>query len=111
MRKIVIAASVAALAIAPALAQSQGGSAGPGEMLLHRQTNYNGEYYTIDDNRRTKVQTDWVIRSIAIREGEKWEICAKPRYQECIPLTRSVPDATMIGLNGNQIGSVRKVDG
>jgi hypothetical protein len=111
MTRFAIAACAAAIAITPALAQSNGGSAGPGEMLLHRQPNYNGEYYTIDANRRSVVTTDWPIRSIAIRAGEKWEICSMPRYRECIQLDRSVPDATRIGLNGNQIGSVRKVTG
>jgi hypothetical protein len=111
MTRIAIAACAAALAVTPALAQSSGGSAGPGEMLLHRQPNYNGEYYYIDANRRAVVTTDWPIRSIAIHQGERWEICSMPRYKECIVLDRSVPDAALIGLTGNQIGSVRKVTG
>ena len=112
MKKIVFAASIAALAIAPGFAQSQRSvGAEAGELWLHQMVNYNGEYYAIDANRSTTVRTDWTIRSISIHEGEKWEICAMPRYRECIPLTQSLPDASRIGLEGNQIGSARRITG
>ena len=111
MRKIVIAASFAALAIAPVVAQSQAGGADAGELWLHQMVDYDGEYYAIDSNRSTTVRTDWTIRSISIHEGETWEICAMPRYRECIQLMQSVPDASRIGLEGNQIGSARRITG
>ena len=78
-----------------------------GELGLFQDKKYNGEIYTIDrDN--SAVKTDWNIRSIGIYPGEKWQICAKPRYKEpCIILDRSVHDASLIGVEG-QIGSARK---
>jgi hypothetical protein len=108
MKKILFAAVIAALAVSPALARTkEQHAANPGELILHQMTDYNGDYYTIDSN-RTSVETEWNIRSISIHEGEKWEICAKPRFRDCVELTQSLPDASTIGVEG-QIGSVRKI--
>jgi hypothetical protein len=104
---LLLAGSAAAGAPAgpPVLGQSQ---AIAGEMILYEQTNYNGDSYSVDRD-RTSVVTKWNIRSIAIHPGEKWQICAKPRYQgDCIVLPRSVNDAKLIGVLG-QIGSTRLV--
>jgi beta/gamma crystallin len=79
----------------------------PGEMILYEQVNYNGDSYMVDRD-RPSVTTKWNIRSIAIHPGEKWQICAKPRFQgDCIVLPRSVNDAKLIGVLG-QIGSTRR---
>jgi hypothetical protein len=98
----------AALAAPPAPAAPGGSPAIAGEMILYEQTDYNGESYSVDRD-RTSVTTKWNIRSIAIHPGEKWQICAKARYQgDCIVLPRSVNDAKLIGVQG-QIGSTRLV--
>ena len=77
-----------------------------GELILYKETNFNGETATID-NALTSVHTDWNIRSLKVFPGDRWQICARPRFREpCIILTRSVADATMIGIEG-QIGSAR----
>ena len=55
----------------------------------------------------SSVRTDWNIRSVSIHPGDRWQICARPRFREpCIVLDRSVHDATLIGVEG-QIGSAR----
>ena len=109
MNTVLIAAAFAALAIAPAFAKSKGqhASANSGELILHQMTDFNGDYYTINSD-RTSVQTEWNVRSISIHEGEKWQICAKPRFRECIELSQSLPDASTIGIHG-QIGSARMI--
>jgi hypothetical protein len=109
MKKLAAAAVLAVtIAATPAPAREKVRTgAQPGELILYQQAGFAGDYYTVDTNRAT-LQTDWNIRSIAIHEGEKWQICAKPRFRDCIDLTQSYADASAIGVNG-QIGSIRKV--
>ena len=78
-----------------------------GELILYKEQNFNGETATID-NAMTTVRTQWNIRSLSVFPGDRWQICARPRFREpCIILTRSVADASMIGIEG-QIGSARQ---
>ena len=107
MRMIVTAAMIAMLAAAPAVAKKEKrAGAQPGELILHEMTDYNGDYYSIDQE-RSSVRTEWKIRSISIHEGDSWEICARPRFRDCITLSQSIADASLIGVQ-DQIGSVRK---
>ena len=105
----------ALVAASPALAMQQPGAEAeprggpqtlPGELTLYEMTEYNGEAYVIDGP-NSAVRTDWNIRSLAIHPGDRWQICARPRFRgDCIVLDRSVHDATLIGVRG-QIGSTR----
>lgn len=115
MKMLTFGAAAAALLAMP-LAAQQGGQnktrqAGTphtvhSELLLYRDTDYNGTSWTVEDPSST-VRTDWNIRSIAVHPGDRWQICARPRFRDpCIVLDRSVHDATMIGVEG-QIGSAR----
>lgn len=104
---------LAALA-APATVLGQSGGTvpqtTPGRLTLYNQTNYNGEDMEIDGQRRT-LRWDYHPRSIAIHRGDRWEVCARPRYQECIILNRSVADSEAIGIPaGRDIGSIRPAD-
>lgn len=113
--RIGIAFAAAALAAAPAAATQQenpsGATATPprtvhSELLLFRDTNYNGEQWVVEDP-SSRVRTDWPIRSLAIHPGDRWQICARARFRDpCIVLDRSVHDATLIGID-DQIGSAR----
>ena len=76
-----------------------------GTITFYDQTNYNGREDDIDDP-TPRFHWDYNIRSFAIHPGDKWQICARPRFQECIVLDRSIPDATMVGITAS-IGSVR----
>ena len=110
MKKTIAAALCAAsLASAPGATAKEGISAAKsGELILHRDTKYNGETYEIDQDKAI-VKTDWDIGSISLFAGEKWEICAKPKFkQPCMVLDRSIPVAKAIGIEGS-IGSARKV--
>jgi hypothetical protein len=114
MRILTIAASLAALAAMPVLAmqpaqnkqaQRAGPHTMPGELTLYEMTNWNGEDRTIDTAAAT-VRTNWPIRSISVHPGEIWQVCARPRFRDCIILDRSVNDASLLGITG-QIGSAR----
>ena len=115
MRKIGIGFALAALAAMPALAvqQDEEGEAPAtpphtvhGELVLYQMKNYNGAYFTVDGP-SSRVRTDWNIRSVTIHPGDRWQICARPRFRDpCIVLDRSVHDAALIGVEG-QIGSAR----
>lgn len=113
MKKMMTALAIAALAGVPAMAIEQGAPAVKagesttpvGELGLYQMTGYNGDYVMLD-RATSLVHTDWDIRSISVHPGERWQICARPRFQDCIVLDRSVPDAHMIGVQG-QIGSAR----
>jgi hypothetical protein len=77
-----------------------------GELILFQFTNYDGDDWTVEGAKST-VHTDWNIRSVAVHPGDRWQICARSRFRDpCIILDRSVPDATMIGID-TQIGSAR----
>jgi hypothetical protein len=113
MNKIYLAlAAAGCVAGMPLLAQSGGqGTAAKmhsvhGELILYKEANFNGEQHIVDES-ATTVHTDWNIRSLSLHPGDRWQICARPRFREpCIILTRNVADATMIGVEG-QIGSAR----
>jgi hypothetical protein len=104
-KRLMLAVLVASAAPISAKPANQG-SAEAGQLILYQDTRFAGDYYIIDEP-RLRVSTDWNIRSIAIHPGEKWQICAKPRFAEpCITLDQSLADASTVGING-QIGSAR----
>ena len=114
MNRMMVALALATIAAVPAMAVQQGPTTKQtgvphtvrGELTLFQQTNFNGEDWVIDTP-SSVVHTDWNIRSIAVHPGDRWQICARPRFRDpCIILTRSVPDAAVIGVEG-QIGSAR----
>ena len=105
---LVAAFVVAAPAAAKEKTQAQRSSpAIEGQLIVYQMTGFNGDYYEIEQD-RTTVQTEWPIRSIAIHAGDKWEICAKPRFRDCVELNQSLPDASAIGVQ-DQIGSARLI--
>ena len=114
MNKILIALGLAAVVAMPAMAMQQGQTTQSdrrphtvrGELTLYEMTNYNGDNYVVDGP-SSRVETDWNIRSLSVHPGDRWQICARPRFRDpCIVLDRSVHDATLIGVEG-QIGSAR----
>jgi len=124
MKKLIATLGVAALALPALAAQPTAGDAkqtrtppkaqpaarGPhtikGQLTLFENGNYTGGRWVIDAQSR-RVKTDWNIRSISVHPGDKWQICARTSFRDpCIVLDRSVPDAKVIGIEG-QIGSAR----
>jgi hypothetical protein len=80
----------------------------PGELILYRDLDYNGDAEVVDrDN--IYIRTDWNVRSIALYPGEKWQICNKERYRgDCLTLTDSLRDSSTMGIMG-QVPSARRV--
>lgn len=110
MRNLAILSALAIAAAMPAQAQAPAAPArqpqvDSGRIIFYNQTNYNGEDWEID-SATPRFHWDYNIRSFAIHPGERWQICARPRFQECIVLDRSIPDATLVGITAS-IGSVR----
>jgi hypothetical protein len=109
MSKIVFAVAAGALLAAGAAAAGEKKvvPVRQGELVLYKELRYNGSFYTVTrDNSR--VVLDWNIRSIGVHPGDRWEICAKPKYKApCMVLTESLPDASKVGIEGG-IGSARK---
>ncbi|HEX4739249.1 MAG TPA: beta/gamma crystallin-related protein [Allosphingosinicella sp.] len=97
----------ALLATGASAAEKRASPARQGEMILYRETNFNGDNKVLDrDN--TYIHTDWNVASIAIYPGEKWQICNKPSFKgECLILTDSLPDASKMGIMG-QVPSARR---
>jgi hypothetical protein len=112
MKKTILAiGALGCVTTMPLFAQSGGQGVGAkmhsvrGELILYKDANFNGEQEVIDEARST-VHTDWNIRSLSVHPGDRWQICARARFRDCIILDRNVPDATVIGITG-QIGSAR----
>jgi hypothetical protein len=113
MKKVISALTgVAGIAAMPLLAQPTGQGVDAkmhsvhGELILYKEPNFNGEQMIVNEANST-VHTEWNIRSLSLHPGDRWQICARPRFRDpCIILSRNVPDATMIGVEG-QIGSAR----
>jgi len=114
MRRLMVAAGfvlATALVAAPGVAKKKKESvravAMPGEMVLYELRNFQGDRYSVT-NDRTSLSTEWNIGSIAMVSGERWQICAKPRFRDpCMVVSQSIPDASTVGIHG-QIGSARK---
>jgi hypothetical protein len=117
MNKMMIGAVMAAFAV-PALAMQQEAATKQapnpgalphtvhGELTLFQMQGFNGDEFVVRELGST-VHTDWPIRSVLVHPGDRWQICARPRFHDpCIILDRSVRDASAIGVD-DQIGSAR----
>ncbi len=111
MKMIAVAAALAAMSFAmPAAAKGPARAHySPGKLILYELKDFNGDYYEINSERTQVAKLDWNIHSIGINPGERWEVCAKPRFQQpCLVLTGSLTDSSTQGINGG-IGSARPV--
>jgi hypothetical protein len=117
MRKVMTVAAIATLSAfvsaAPALAmmkeKNKGVATSAGELVLYDGVNYSGRDLYID-SARVNVTVPFNIKSIGVYPGERWKICAKPRFREpCLTVTESVPDASTLGIYGG-IGSAQPIE-
>ena len=115
MKKIIFALTVAGLAAAPLLPQPQRGRpvAPPpgaheveGELVLYGAADFSGPSQRVTGE-RASVSTPFAIRSLSIRPGDRWQICANPGFRPpCTTVTRPIGDARILGIAG-QVGSIR----
>jgi hypothetical protein len=114
MKKLILTLALAGLASSPLLAQTRTRAPVPGthdrqgELVLYGSTNFAGQSQTISRDSPT-VSTPFAIRSLAIKPGDRWQVCANPNFQPpCTTVQRPIADATIIGVTG-QVGSIRLI--
>lgn len=116
MKKMLFALALAGLVTTPLLAQPRGRAPAPvpgahdvpGELVLYGALDFGGQSQRVTGARES-LTTPFAIRSLSIRPGDRWQICANPGFRPpCTTLTRPLANATIIGVTG-QIGSVRLI--
>ena len=98
----------AMIGAAALLLLSAASRAGTGELILFEKAGFNGDIYGID-RARPSIDLYWTVGSIAVHSGEKWQVCALPRYQgRCAILSDDVRDVAEAGMS-DRVFSARPV--
>ena|SRR6218665_1446526 len=113
MKTLLSALALASLAATPLAAQPQrarapvpGAHDVPGEIVLYGAANFSGQSQRVS-GARASLSTPFAIRSLSVRPGDRWEICANADFRPpCTILNRPIADAGVVGIQG-QIGSIR----
>lgn len=112
MKKLIFALAIAGLATSPALAQRRAVPPPPGAhdeagvLILYGAANFSGQSQRVTGE-QASLGTPFAIRSLSIKPGDRWQICANRNFQApCTTVTRPLGDASILGITG-QIGSVR----
>lgn len=115
MKTIIFTLALAGLATSPLSAQTRprapvpGAHETAGELVLYSEANFGGQRQIVRGD-SPAVSTPFSIRSISIKPGERWQICANRNFQApCTTVQRPIADATLIGVTG-QVGSIRPVE-
>lgn len=75
-----------------------------GMLTLYSGQKFTGDYFEVTKD-RTSMTTDFSIGSIAVFEGEKWQVCEGQRFKEpCMMLTSNTENLGEI-----TIRSARKI--
>ena len=114
MKKIILTLALAGLATSPLLAQPRGRAVPPppgahdvaGELVLYSAHDFTGQTQRVTGE-RASLSTPFAIRSLSLRPGDRWQICANRDFRPpCTTVTRPLADASIIGVTG-QVGSIR----
>jgi len=112
MKTILFTLALAGLATAPLQAQTRTRAPVPGahdrqgELVLYGAASFAGQSQAVTRDSPT-VSVPFAIRSLGIKPGDRWQICASPNFQApCTTVTRPIPDAAIIGVTG-RVGSIR----
>lgn len=73
-----------------------------GTMSLFKGQKFTGEAYVVD-SARSSLMLEYLVGSIAVHPGEKWEVCDKPRFKGVCTLV----EADMANLGTVTIQSAR----
>ena len=77
-----------------------------GELVLYGAMDFSGQSQRVTGE-QASLSTPFAIRSLSIRPGDRWQICANPGFRApCTTITRPIADAHIIGITG-QVGSIR----
>lgn len=82
---LAVTALSAALFIMPEGAQAQR----RGEMTFFSNMSYSGARYTVTGPREN-VSVPFQIRSVMVAPGERWEICSRTGYRDCIMVSENI---------------------
>lgn len=97
-------AMVAALALSGTTAYSAKIATQKGMLTLYEGQKFTGDYLEVTKD-RPSISTDFTIGSVAVFEGEKWELCEGQRFKEpCIIFSGNETDMGEV-----MIRSARKV--
>src|SRR5689334_11486200 len=113
MKKLIFALALAGIATSPLLAQPRRAAPPPpgahdvaGELVLYGAPDFSGQSQRVT-GAQASLSTPFAIRSLSIRPGDRWQICANRNFQApCTTVNRPIADASIIGVTG-QIGSIR----
>lgn len=113
MKKIIFTLAVAGLAASPLVAAQRravppppGAHDVPGEIVLYGAPNFSGQSQRVTGE-QASLSTPFAIRSLSIRPGDRWQICANRDFRPpCTTVNRPLADASIIGVTG-QVGSIR----
>lgn len=106
MNKLIVAALGAALAIGgtAAIAQTTKPRVDKGKIALFKGNNFDLDSYDAK-GARPQIDLEFNISSIAVYPGEKWEVCAKKRYQPpCMTIDKDTQNLGQVA-----VGSVRPI--
>ena len=111
MKKLILALAIASLASSPLAAQRRAVPPPPGAhdeagvLILYGATSFSGQSQRVTGE-QARVSTPFAIRSLSIKPGDRWQVCANPNFQPpCTTVQRPIADATLIGVTG-QVGSI-----
>jgi Beta/Gamma crystallin len=106
MKKILALALTCGLTVAVPMAAIAAGKVktSKGMLTLYAGQKFTGDYFEVTKD-RTSMSTEFSIGSIAVFEGDKWEVCEGQRFKApCMTLTSNTEDLGEI-----TIRSARKV--
>lgn len=81
---------------APASAQPSG------TITLHNQINFRGLALTVD-RAQENLRVPWQVRSVSIGRGGPWELCLRPRFQNCRRFDQSGSNIRMTVLSARPV--------
>lgn len=106
MKKIVALALTCGLMVAVpvAVVAAEKVKTSKGKLTLYSGQKMTGDYFEVTKD-RTSMSTEFMIGSIAVFEGDKWEVCEGQRFKEpCMIVTSNTENLGEISIK-----SVRKV--
>ncbi len=116
MKMMISGLAAIGLAATPLVAQPRGrpavivpgAHAVEGELILYGDAGFTGQRQIVN-RASASITTPFAIRSLSLRPGDRWQICANPDFRPpCTTIVRPIADARLIGVRG-QVGSIRLV--
>lgn len=107
--------ALACLAVGPATAQEQdqdpalnarfwpGGQLPRDQIIFFSEPGFGGARYSVN-SARPNVTVPYLVRSIVVLQGDRWEVCTRSEYRNCVTLSGSNRSTNLL------VRSVRPLD-